>query len=147
MLRSKIADEDQWIQHRVSWNLASSSFLAAAFVASAIATPVAGRALAPLRIALLYAIPLLGLLLSTAVLFGLIAATIAIHEAQRSWPAGDASEHNELRKSFPPLYSSGWAVWLGRVASWGTTLVLMKFWLLAFVFVGILAGGLRFAAH
>jgi hypothetical protein len=145
MLRSKISDEDQWIRHRVSWNLASSSFLVAAFVASALAVPSGGRSLGLIRITLLYAIPTLGLLLSTAVLLGLAAATIAICQAQKSWPPQGMQE--EQTKAFPHLYSFGWAVWLGRIASWGTTLLLIKFWLLALILVVVAAGGLRFAAY
>ena len=141
MLRSKISDEDQWIQHRVSWNLASSSFLVAAFVASVLAFPATGRPLTLLRNTLLYAIPMLGLLLSAAVLFGLAAATIAIHQAKKSWPPKELD--SDEASAFPHLYSSGWALWLGRIASWGTTVILLKFWLLVLLLVALAAGGMR----
>jgi hypothetical protein len=79
------------------------------------------------------------------VLVGLVAATIAIDDAQNAWPGhGDPATQAEINAFYPPLYSSTWARWLGRIASWGTTLILMVFWLFALRFGGLLLGGIRF---
>ena len=130
--RAKITHEDSWIQQRVSWNLASSSFLIASFVALVLSPPQNPSTALFMRRLLIVLIPLAGLFFSIAVLVGLIAAAIAINVARKEWNPNGTTPPD--RQAFPALHSTSWALWLGRFASWGTTMALILFWLLVLTY-------------
>jgi hypothetical protein len=124
--RAKIEHEQKWIQQRVSWNLASTSFLLGAYVALLNGVDSTGPVswLTPL---LLIGIPILGVVFSTFVLAGLSAAWVSQRSAVKDWRrlVPDA----ETRERFPEVHSKRLAIVLGRGASWGTTLAALLAWL------------------
>ena len=126
LTRGKIEHEDKWIQQRVSWNLASTSFLLAAYTVLLLS----GQHVSPvvwLRRILLITIPLLGFAFSAFVIAGLLAAWIAERKAEREWH--DLLDNPDSKASFPEIHSTGAALTLGKIASWGTTTVAVFVWI------------------
>ena len=124
-LRAKIEHEDQWIQQRVSWNLAATTFLVGGYAALAGSTRMPHQ-FVPGSSLLLAIIPLAGLAFSLLVLSGLFAASIATDAAKAYWKA--KASNQQTRDAFPELHSSGAALTLGRIASWGTTIICALVW-------------------
>jgi hypothetical protein len=125
-IRSKIEHEHKWIQERVSWNLASTAFLLGAYgsLLSYVHSLKTSSWLAPV---LVIGIPVLGVTISVLVLAGLAAAWMRQKDASSEWQRLVPDE--EIRDRFPDLRSRAWALWLGRISSWGTTLAALIAWL------------------
>jgi hypothetical protein len=128
--RSKIEHEQRWIQQRVSWNLASTSFLMAAFVSllnnSSVGGPLSDQA--PF---LMTGIPFLGVIFSSFVLTGLSAAWLSQKNATGEWKRLVPDEATRAR--FPGVHSRRSSVVLGSIASWGTTLAALFVWMILLV--------------
>lgn len=124
--RGKIEHEDQWIQQRVSWNLASTSFLLAAYTVLLLIDQPLHSALW-LRRFLLATIPLLGAGSSVFVIAGLWAAWIAETKAITEWDRLASDIDSKAR--FPELHSQGLTLALGKIASWGTSISALLAWL------------------
>lgn len=126
LARGKIEHEHKWIQQRVSWNLASTSFLLAAYTALVLTDRVVPHS-GWLGRLLLLTIPLLGLAFCCFVIAGLWAAWIAEDKAVDEWES--LSSDNDSREHFPEIHSMGAALVFGKIASWGTTAAAIVVWL------------------
>jgi len=126
--RRFIEHEDAWIQHRVSWLLASTTFLIGAFAVLMTANiPTGDPRFAPVA-SLLVCLPLAGLTFSSLVLLGYIPAQLAMCQAKRSAEPGQDTSHDSHRSL--PVRSKGPALWLGILSSCGTILATMLIWAL-----------------
>jgi hypothetical protein len=123
--RAKIEHEDKWIQQRVSWNLASTSFLLAAYSGVLLMAPDT-RGIVEVQRFLATTIPFLGICFSTFVLFGLAAAWLAQDKAEEE--CGSLSKGAATGGTFPGLHSRGAVLVLGKIASWGTTIAALVMW-------------------
>ena len=128
ILRSKITHEDSWIQQRVSWLIAGNALLFAAYAALLGQGLNRGSALPYLGLLLLVLVPCIGFTLSVFVFLGLVGASFAIKETRNELERLVPDE--KQRQALPTLYSQGPALYFGKVASWGATLLFVVVWLL-----------------
>jgi len=120
-LRSRIVHEDTWIQHRVGWLLAANGFLFAAYGTLLVAQARQSHAMQVL-------VCVVGTLSALLVLFGVIGANDAMKQANREWLR--LFPDQEARNAWPQIRSTGVALRLGQVASWGLCISIAAVWLI-----------------
>ena len=132
IVRAKVIHEDTWIQHRVSWLLASNGFLFLAYGALlTIKKEEASQQILSLRDIILQTVPVIGMLVCIAVLVGIVASNLAMKQAGSEWKR--LIESDEERRSLPDLRSTGYALWMGRLASSGISVFLLLAWVIILV--------------
>jgi len=124
--RARIEHEDKWIQHRVSWLLASTAFLTAAFSVLVTADVVPNDPkFGPIAF-LILCLPFAGFAFSSLVLIGYVAAQIAMQQLKQ---AADPPPTARRRSQTDfPLRSEGCALWLGIASSGGSIIASVALW-------------------
>src|SRR4030067_1001672 len=127
MIRSKIQHEASWIQHQVSWHLATNAFLFSAYAVLVVSASSSANKLSPASSVLILLIPIVGTLFSTFVYIGVIGAIREIGNALREWDAlgPDSAARNKL----PAIHMGRSATRLSDFASTGISLPRIAMWL------------------
>jgi len=127
MIRSKIQHEASWIQHQVSWHLATNAFLFSAYAVLAVSASSSANKLSPASSVLILLIPIVGTLFSTFVYIGVIGATREIGIALREWDALEPDP--EARSRLPAIQMGRSPLRLSNFATTGISLTAIAMWL------------------
>ena len=127
MIRSKTEHEASWIQHQVSWHLATNAFLFSAYAVLVISATSSANKLSPASSVLILLAPIVGTLFSTFVYIGVIGAIREIGNALREWDA--LGPDSEARNKLPAIHMGRSALRLSDFASTGISLTAIAMWL------------------
>jgi hypothetical protein len=126
MIRSKIQHEESWIQQRVSWHLATNAFLFSAYAFVVVSAASRGSDLPPS--VLLVMIPLVGVLFSSLVYLGVLAATRELKHILHEWRIfGPESAESE---KLPAVHVGPSSLRLARFATTGISITAIAMWLI-----------------
>ena len=139
MIRSKVQHEASWIQHQVSWHLATNAFLFSAYAVLIVSASSRVDEPSLAALVLLLLIPLVGTLFSTFVYIGVIAATREIGNALREWET--LGPDQEARSRLPAIQMGRSSLKLAGFSSTGISLTAIAMWLVLLGVSGALVFG------